>query len=155
MADTYLTREGLKKLKEELEKLYKEKAELNKEIQETREQGDLRENAGYQYAKEKQNMVFKRINELESIIKNAKIIDDSQVNKDEVRIGAKIKILDISENTEKEYILVSMAEADPINGRISVNSPLAEGLLGAKVGEIKKINLPSGLKEFKILSIEY
>ena len=156
MGDIYLTKKGLEKLKEELEQLYKEKNELNKEIEETREQGDLRENAGYQYAKDKQNMILKRISEIENIIKNAKIVDESTINKEEIRIGAKIKIVDINTNEEKNFQLVSMPEADPINSKISVNSPLAQALLGAKLNEIRKFILPNGLeKYYKVVSIDY
>jgi transcription elongation factor GreA len=156
MADIYLTKKGLEKIKEELNQLYKEKNELNKEIQETKEQGDLSENAGYQYAKEKQNMIIKRISELEDLLRKAKIVDDSEINKNEVRIGAKIKIIDTKTNEEKTFQLVSMPEADPINARISVNSPLAQALLGAKLDEVRKVKLPNGMeKEYKIVSIEY
>jgi len=103
MTDIYLTKKGLEKIKEELNQLYKEKNELNKEIQETKEQGDLSENAGYQYAKEKQNMIIKRISELEDLVRKAKIVDDSEINKNEVRIGAKIKIIDTKTNEEKNF----------------------------------------------------
>lgn len=151
----YITEEGLKKLKEELDNLYREKAEINKEIEETRQQGDLSENAGYQYAKEKQNMLFMKINKIENIIKNARIIDKNSINKDEIRIGAKVKILDLTSNLEKNYTIVSAVEADPINNKISVNSPLAQGLLGYKINDIITVKLPSGEKKFKILSIEY
>jgi transcription elongation factor GreA len=153
--ETYLTKDGIKKLKDELDALYREKAEINKEVEETREQGDLSENAGYQYAKEKQNLIMIRISDIEKTLKEAKIVDETNVNKDEVRIGAKIKIFDLKTSEEKNYSLVSTPEADPANGKISVNSPLAEGLLGAKVGETVKVTLPNGIKNFKILSIDY
>jgi transcription elongation factor GreA len=155
MNEIFLTKEGYKKVQEELNNLYKEKQEINKEIEEAREQGDLSENAGYQYAKEKQLNLLRRISELEIMIRNARIVNENDIVKDEVRIGAKIKILDVESNKEKNYFIVSVAESDPLNGKISVNSPLAQGLLGAKVDEIRKIKLPNGLKEFKILSIEY
>lgn len=155
MNDVVLTHEGLKRLREELQNLYKERDEINKEIEEARQQGDLSENAGYQYAKEKQGLIFRRITEIETLIKNAKIIDTSQVNKDEVRIGAKIKIIDLDTNKESLYTIVSVAESNPLEGKISVNSPLAEGLLGAKVGEERTVSLPKGKKRFKIISIEY
>ncbi|HOJ87298.1 MAG: transcription elongation factor GreA [Elusimicrobiales bacterium] len=155
MNDVFLTKEGYQKIQEELNNLYKEKQEINQEIQETREQGDLRENAGYQYAKEKQLKILRRISELETMIRKARIVNENEINKDEIRMGAKIKIMDLKSGDEKNYCIVSVAESDPLNGKISINSPLAQGLLGAKIDEIRKISLPNGEKEFKILSIEY
>lgn len=155
MKDVFLTKEGYQKIQEELNKLYKEKQEINEEVQETREQGDLRENAGYQYAKEKQMKIIRRISELETMLRNARVVNESDIKKDEIRIGAKIKIMDLKSGEEKNYSIVSIAESDPLNGKISISSPLAQGLLGAKIEEIRKINLPNGEKEFKILSIEY
>jgi transcription elongation factor GreA len=155
MDELYITREGLKKLISDLEKLKKEKEELYKEIEDARSQGDLKENAGYQYAKEKQNLVIKRISELENRIKNSKIIDDVNVNKEEVRIGATVKLLDINSKKEVSYKLVSADEVDPLNRKISVSSPLAQGILGSKVGDRIKVQLPIGIKEFEVLSIIY
>ena len=155
MTESYLTKEGFKKLKEDLEKLNKEKMALSREIEETREQGDLSENAGYQYAKEKQNLVLKRIAEIEARLKNAKLIDEVNIDKNEVRIGATITMLDIKTGKELIYTLTSSDEADPINKKISVSSPMAQGLLGAKTGETRKITLPNGEKELKILAIKY
>jgi len=155
MDELYITREGLKKLISDLEKLKKEKEELYKEIEDARSQGDLKENAGYQYAKEKQNLVIKRISELENRIKNSKIIDDVNVNKEEVRIGATVKLLDINSKKEVSYKLVSADEVDPLNRKISVSSPLAQGILGSKVGDKIKVQLPMGIKEFEVLSIIY
>ncbi len=152
----YLTREGIKKLQEELEKLRIEKAELNKEIEETRAQGDLKENAGYQYAKEKQNIVLKRISEIEARISNSKLVEDVEINKQEIRIGATVKIYDHTNKKEIIYKLVSSDEADPSSGRISVSTPIAQGILGLKKGDRKKIVLPNGTaKEFEIVSIDY
>lgn len=152
----YLTREGVRKLREELEKLNAEKAELNKEIEETRAQGDLKENAGYQYAKEKQNLVLKRISEIESRISNSRIVDNLEINKEEVRIGATVKLFDLIQKKESTYKLVSSDEADPSQGKISVSTPIAQGILGLKKGEKKKVVLPNGtVREYEILSIEY
>ncbi len=156
MGEIILTEEGLKKIKEELQKLYKERDEINKEIEEAREQGDLSENAGYQYAKEKQGLIFRRITELETLIKNAKIVNNFTINRDEVRIGAKVRVLNLETSQESCYQIVSVAESNPVEGKISVNSPIGEGLLGAKVGEERIIKLPSGSsKRLKIISIEY
>ncbi|MGC8867915.1 MAG: GreA/GreB family elongation factor, partial [Elusimicrobiales bacterium] len=117
--------------------------------------GDLTENAGYQYAKEKQGIIFRRITELETLIKNAKVVDKSNISKDEVRIGAKVEVLNIETSQRFFYQIVSIAESNPLEGKISVSSPLGEGLLGAKVGEERIINLPSGNKRLRVISIEY
>ncbi|HOL63191.1 MAG TPA: GreA/GreB family elongation factor, partial [Elusimicrobiales bacterium] len=99
--------------------------------------------------------ILRRISELETMIRKARIVNENEINKDEIRMGAKIKIMDLKSGDEKNYCIVSVAESDPLNGKISINSPLAQGLLGAKIDEIRKISLPNGEKEFKILSIEY
>lgn len=152
----YLTREGIKKLQQELEKLRIENAELKKEIEETRSQGDLRENAGYQYAKEKQNVVLKRISEIEARINNSKLIEDVEINKQEIHIGAKVRIYDHTNKKEIVYEMVSSHEADPSIGKISVSTPIAQAILGLKKGDKKRITLPNGtIKEFEIISIDY
>lgn len=155
MSEHYLSREGVENLRKEIEKLNREKSELSREIGETREQGDLKENAGYIYAKEKQALVLKRIGELEAKLRNAKITDDITVNKDEVRIGATVTVTDEATGSERVYTLVSSDEADPASGKISVSSPLSQGLLGAKQGAKLKVSLPSGEKNFHVVRIEY
>lgn len=155
MNEVFLTEEGYKKIKDELNRLYQEKKEIDREVQETKEQGDLSENAGYQYAKERQLSLIRKISELENMLRNSRIVNNLDVKKDEIRIGARVRILDLKTNQEKEYTIVSSVESDPVNGKISINSPLASSLLGLKVGDVKEINLPNGKKEFKILTIEY
>lgn len=155
MSDIYMSKDGYEKLRSEIARLNAEKNELSKEIGETREQGDLKENAGYIYAKEKQALVLNRISELEARLRNAKITDNLAVNKDEVRIGATIKVRDEGSGAEKSYTLAGADEADPGSGKISVSSPLAQGFLGAKAGDRLKIRLPSGEKVFTVLGVEY
>ncbi|MDT8287861.1 MAG: transcription elongation factor GreA [Elusimicrobiales bacterium] len=155
MSDVYMSKDGYEKLREEIARLNAEKNELAKEIGETREQGDLKENAGYIYAKEKQALVLNRIAELEAKLRKAKITDNLAVNKDEVRIGATIRVRDEGSGTEKSYTLSGTDEADPASGKISVSSPLAQGFLGSKAGDRLKIRLPSGEKEFTVLGVEY
>ncbi len=155
MSDIYMSKDGYEKLREEIARLNTEKHELSKEIGETREQGDLKENAGYIYAKEKQGLVLKRIAELEARLRMAKITDNLTVNKDEVRIGATVKVRDEGSGAEKAYTLAGADEADPASGKISVSSPLAQGFLGSKTGDRLKIRLPSGEKEFTVLGVEY
>jgi transcription elongation factor GreA len=154
MPDIYMTRAGYQKLMEELQMLRERKISLSKEIGETREQGDLRENAGYQYAREKQSETLRRIAEIQDRISGAKIIDDMDLPKDEVIIGMKVSIQDLSDNEEYEYTLVGAEESDPTKGRISVHAPIAQGLLGHKVGETVVVELPGGKTKFKIQKIE-
>lgn len=154
MGETYLSRAGYNKLMEELEMLRQRKNDLSKEIGETREQGDLRENAGYQYAREKQSETLRRIAEIQGRLSNAKIIDDLNLPKDEVIIGMKVTILEVGTDDEYEYTLVGGEESDPAKGKISVHAPIAQGLLGHKVNEEVLIDLPGGKTTFKILKIE-
>lgn len=151
--ETYLTREGFEKLRAEMEKLQEEKRELSKMIGEAREQGDLRENAGYQYAKERQAEVMRRIADLETKLSRARLIEETKVAKDEVSIGATVTIQELSSQSESVYTFVGPEESDPSAGKISVHSPLAQGLLGHKIGETVTVSLPTGKKQFKILKI--
>jgi transcription elongation factor GreA len=148
-----MTRAGYEKLVKELEMLNKRKQELSLEIGETREQGDLRENAGYHFAREKQAETIRRIAEIQDRISGAKIIDDMNLPKDEVIIGMKVTIKD-QDGDEYEYVLVGAEESDPAAGKISVHAPIAQGLLGHKVNEEVMVQLPGGQTKFKILKIE-
>jgi len=148
-----MSRAGLEKLKKELEMLTLRKQELSQEIGETREQGDLRENAGYHFAREKQSETLRRISEIHDRISSAKIIDDLNLPKDEVTIGMKVTIRD-QDGDNYEYTLVGSEESDPAAGKISVHAPIAQGLLGHKVNEDVTIQLPGGQTNFKILKIE-
>jgi transcription elongation factor GreA len=154
MGETYISRAGYEKLIKEVEALKQRKQDLSKEIGETREQGDLRENAGYQYAREKQAETIRRIAEISDRLAGAKIIDDMNLPKDQVIIGMKVTIKDMSDNEEYEYSLVGGEESDPASGKISVHAPIAQGLLGHKVNEIVDVPLPGGKTKFKILKIE-
>lgn len=153
MSETYISRAGLEKLKKELEMLTQRKKDLSNEIGETREQGDLRENAGYHFAREKQSETLRRINEIHDRISSAKIIDDLNLPKDEVTIGMKVTIRD-EDGDSYEYTLVGSEESDPSVGKISVHAPIAQGLLGHKVDEDVTIQLPGGPTKFKVLKIE-
>jgi transcription elongation factor GreA len=155
MSEVYLTKEGYEKLKEDLAKLNREKLDIAREVDETRAQGDLKENAGYHAAKEKLGMIFSRIHDLQTKLQNAKLVDDLQINKDEIRFGATVTMLDAISKNRIVYTLCSADEADPGQGKISVASPLAQGLLGAKAGTTVRIKLPSGEKSLEILKVEY
>ena len=155
MSEVYLTKDGYEKLKEELARLNREKLEISREIDETRAQGDLKENAGYHAAKERQGIIFSRIHELQTKLRSAKLVDDLRVNKDEIRLGATVTMVDANSRAQLVYTLGSSDEADPGQGRISVTSPLAQGLLGARAGSKVNIKLPSGEKNLEILKVEY
>jgi transcription elongation factor GreA len=152
MADTYLTRAGYKKLREELDELIKQKAQVSLDVGEAREKGDLKENAEYHSAKEKLGELMSRIGILQDKLQSAKMIDDLDVPKDTVAIGTQVTLED-SDGDTVEYSLVGEDESDPMEGRISVQSPLAQGLLGKKVKETVEVQLPAGPRSFKILKV--
>lgn len=150
----YLTPEGYEKLRKELESLKGEKRrEISKAIAEARAHGDLSENAEYTYAKEAQALNEKRIAELENKLATAKLIDDSQMSKDEVLIGATVKLKDMDSGEEIEYTLVAEEEADYAQNKISVTSPVGAGLVNHKVKDIVEIRVPAGVLKYKVLKI--
>jgi len=155
MQPIYITREGYEKLLKDLEDLRKLKADLSVEIGEAMSQGDLRENAAYTYAKEKQAETLVRIGELEAKIKSAQLTDNLQVDKSEARIGATVTFEDRASGKKFSYTLVGTDEADPSEGKISVDSPLARAVLGKKEGEEFTAHLPVGEKHFKLVKLEY
>ncbi len=152
-----LTYEGLKKLEVELEELKTVKRkEVAEKIKEARGQGDLSENAEYDAAKEEQGEIESRIVVLEKMLRNAEVIDDDEVSGDVISVGCKVKIWDAEFDEEVAYAIVGSAEADPMNlenGKISNESPVGQGLLGHKVGDVVSIETPGGNVEFKVLSI--
>jgi transcription elongation factor GreA len=154
MAETYLTRDGYKKLQNDLKGLKKQKETLAGDIAEAREKGDLKENAEYHAAKEKLGEVMNRIGKIEGQLAGARMIDELEIKKNEVQIGVKVTLKDLDEGDEYAWTLVGGPESDPAAGRISVDSPLAQGLLGHKVGEKVKVALPAGDSTFKIVKTE-
>jgi transcription elongation factor GreA len=150
----FMTRDGYEKLREEVEYLKKVKRkEISKAIGEAREHGDLSENADYDAAKDAQAMNEKRIHEVESKLIRTRILEDQGILKHDVRIGAKVTLKDLESGDEIEYMLLSEMEADFSKGIISINSPVAQGLLGHKEDDIVEIKLPSATLKDKILSI--
>ena len=139
----------------ELKDLKELKAQLSTEIGEAAAQGDLKENAEYHAAKEKQTETLIRIQELEIRLRNAQITDDLTVDKSEARIGATVTIQDIDAGIEFTYTLVGSMESNPEKGLLSVKSPLANGVLGKKEGEIFEAVLPKGPKKYKLVKLEY
>lgn len=154
MADIYLTKKGHQKLMEELEYLKSVKRRaLSKAIGEARAHGDISENAEYDAAKEAQGLNEKHIAELEIKLASARILDDENIPKDEVLIGATVKLVDVDTGEELEYMLVSEVEADYEHNKISVSSPVGEGLMNHKLNETVKIKIPAGILRYKIISI--
>ncbi|MCW8896382.1 MAG: transcription elongation factor GreA [Flavobacteriales bacterium] len=150
----YYTKEGLEKLNQELNQLKSiERPTISAQIAEARDKGDLSENAEYDAAKEAQGLLELKITKLENIIANARIIDESQLDTSKALILSKVKIKNIANGAIMEYTLVSEKEADLKAKKISVNSPIGEGLLGKKVGDIVDINVPTGTVQFEIVEI--
>lgn len=150
----YVTVEGLHKLKEELDHLRNvERPSISKQIAEARDKGDLSENAEYAAAKEAQGMLEMKIAKLEDVVSRSRILDESNIDTSFVRILNKVKIRNKSNNSVMEYLIVPESEANLKLGKIAVNSPIAQGLMGKKVGDIVQIKVPSGIIPFEIVSI--
>lgn len=150
----YLTEEGLNDLKEELKKLKtKERPRIADEIAEARAKGDLSENAEYDAAKEAQGHLEARIAKLEDMITRARLVDESQVDTSKAYILSTVRVKNLQNDAEQEYTLVSEREADISEGKISVDSPIGQGLLGQEEGDVVEIEVPAGTVEFEILEI--
>ena len=150
----YYSAEDLGKLKVELHHLVTvERISISKQIAEARDKGDLSENAEYDAAKEAQGLLEMKIAELESKIASARIIDTSKLATDKVLLYSKVEIENITTGMAISYILVPESETNVASKKISVSSPIGQGLLGKKVGEIARITVPSGVIDFKILNI--
>lgn len=151
---SYMTEEGLAKLKKELDHFITvERPAISQQIADARDKGDLSENAEYEAAKEAQGLLEMKIARLEDLIANARIIDESKIDTSKVQILNKVKIKNRKNNQQMEYMLVSESESDIKNGKISVATPIAKGLLGKKVGDIVDIKVPSGIMSFEIMEI--
>lgn len=150
----YLTEEGLKKLKDELKQLTTvERPAISMQIADARDKGDLSENAEYDAAKDAQGMLEMKIAKLQNTLINSRVIDPSKIDNKTIQIMNKVKVKNLNNNTTFEYTLVSESEADLKEKKISINSPIARGLLGRKAGEIVEIQVPAGLMKFEILEI--
>lgn len=151
---TYYNQEGLDKLKEELQYLKTEgRAQIAKAISEARDKGDLSENAEYDAAKEAQGLHEAKIAKLEDALANARLIDESSLDTSKVLALSIVKIKNRKNNQEMTFQLVSETEADMKEGKISVKSPIAKGLLGKSVGDIAIVEVPAGEIEFEVLEI--
>ncbi|HET9393708.1 MAG TPA: transcription elongation factor GreA [Candidatus Rubrimentiphilum sp.] len=149
-----LTKEGLEKMERELDDLKSvHRREVNDRIRQAKEFGDLSENAEYEDAKQEQAFIEGRIMKLESMIRNARLIDESEYAADEVHLGATVKVKDVKTSSTHEFWIVGSAEADPVNQRISNESPLGRSLIGHKKGETVDVATPRGIVKYKIETI--
>lgn len=150
----YYTEEGLRKLKEDLLQMKSvERPSISKQIAEARDKGDLSENAEYDAAKEAQGLLEARIAKLETVIANARIVDESQMDHSKAFILSKVKIKNIKSGMTAAYQLVAENEADLKSKKISIDSPIGRGLLGRELGEVVEIEIPSGMVKFEIMEI--
>lgn len=150
----YYSEEGLRKLEEELLQLISvERPAISRQIAEARDKGDLSENAEYDAAKEAQGMLELKISKIEELIRNARIIDESKLDTSKVLILSKVKIKNMKSSAMMGYTIVPESEADFKSGKISVNSPIAKGLLGKRVGDKVDIQVPAGNLTFEILEV--
>jgi transcription elongation factor GreA len=152
--ETFVTEEGLQKLKDELDHLITEKRkEVVERIKMARSFGDLSENSEYDAAKDEQAFVEGRINQLESTIRSAKIIDTTNEKGDIVSIGKTVIIQELPDGEKEEYAIVGSTESDPVAGKISNDSPMAQSLMGKQVGAEVSLQTPGGEMKIKVLEI--
>lgn len=150
----YYTKDGIQKLKDELEQLMMvERPSISKQIAEARDKGDLSENAEYAAAKEAQGMLELKISKLQDLIQNARLLDESKLDSSKVLLMSTVVIRNLKNSATMKYVLVPEKEADFKTGKISVNSPIAKGLLGKKVGDVVDVNVPAGIIPFEIIEI--
>ena len=154
MAIVYMTEEGYKKMMEEINYLESVKRpEISRQIAEARDKGDLSENAEYDAAKEAEGLLEMKISQLKDKVANARIIDDSKLNTHTVQILNRVKIRNTKNNMTMEYTIVTESEANLKEGKIASSTPIAQGLLGKKIGDIVEIKVPSGIMTFEIVNI--
>jgi len=151
-----MTREGYNKLKGEIQRLENEELPaVTQKIADARAEGDLKENAEYHAQRENQGMLLAKINELKDKLARASIIDPSQLPKDEVVFGCTVTVEDMAYGDEEEFTLVGAGDEDYDAGKILVTSPLGQGLIGKKVGDVAEIEAPAGTMKFKIVKIDF
>ena len=152
----YMSEEGYKKLVAELKELETvQRPKISAAIAEARDKGDLSENAEYDAAKEAQGMLEMKINQLKVVISDAKIIDTSKLSTDTVQILTKVELKNVKNGMKMAYTIVSESEANLKEGKISVNTPIAQGLLGKKIGDIAEITIPQGKISLEIINISF
>lgn len=150
----YYTEEGLRKLQEELHRMRTvERPHISQQIAEARDKGDLSENAEYHAAKEEQGLLEARIAKLEETVANARVFDPSQVEAGKAFIHCTVKVRQAGTGAERSFTLVAESEADIKTGKISVSSPIGQGLLGKQVGEVAEVKAPNGVMRFEVIDI--
>ena len=149
----YVTQEGLQRLREELAQLFAQRPVISRQIADARDKGDLSENAEYDAAKEAQGLLELKISKMESLIANAKVIDGSMINTEEVQMLNKVKIKNLLNNSVAEYTLVGESEANFKEGRLAAATPIGKALSGRRKGDIVEVTVPSGILKFEILDI--
>ena len=157
MAQTsYYSEEGLAKLKDDLQQMISvERPKISQQIADARDKGDLSENAEYDAAKEAQGLLEARIAKLQEVIRNARVLDTSEMDLSKVFIQSKVKIKNVDNGREIEYRIVAEKEADLKAKKISVQSPIGKGLLGKEVGDIAEVEVPSGTMKFEVIEISH
>lgn len=156
MAITYMTREGYKKKMDEIAYLETVKRpEISRAIAEARDKGDLSENAEYDAAKEAQGLLEMKISQLKDLVANARILDESQLNTEIVQILNKVKIKNLANNIVVEYTIVADSEANLKEKKLASSTPVAQALLGHKLGDIVEVKIPAGLAKFEIMEISF
>ena len=156
MAITYMTQECYNKKMEEIAYLESVKRpEISRAIAEARDKGDLSENAEYDAAKEAEGMLEMKIAQLKDLVANARILDETKLNCDEVQILNRVKIKNIANGMMMEYTIVADSEANLKEKKIASSTPIAQGLLGHKIGDVVEIRVPSGMMKFEIIEISY
>jgi transcription elongation factor GreA len=154
MGETYLTREGLEKMRAEHKALLQQKRQLTEEVSKAAAMGDLRENAEYHAARERLQHVASRLAELDGKLGSVRIIDDLATKDGEARVGTTVVLLDEQTKERVNYVLVGPEEADPANGKLSIASPLGKSLLGKKKGEKFLLNLPKATVPYRVISVD-
>lgn len=151
---SYMTKEGLEKLKAEYNQFVSiQRPAISAQIAEARDKGDLSENAEYDAAKEAQGLLEMKISQLQELIRNARLIDESKLDTESVQILNTVKIKNLANNVEMVYTIVAESEADLKNKKLSINTPIASALLKHKVGDVVEVKAPAGLIKFEILEI--
>ncbi|NDV78493.1 transcription elongation factor GreA [Dysgonomonas sp. 511] len=153
MAISYMTEDGYKKLKEEIAVLESERPVISKQIAEARDKGDLSENAEYDAAKEAQGLLEAKIAQMKNLLANARLINEDSIGTDVVQILNKVTIRNTKNNQQMTYMLVAESEANLKENKIAVSTPIAQGLMGKKVGDVAEIKVPSGIMSFEIVNI--
>lgn len=154
MAVTYMTEEGYNKLKEEIKQLETvERPLISKQIAEARDKGDLSENAEYDAAKEAQGLLEAKISQMKETLASARLINKDMIGTDHVQILNKVTIRNTKNNAKMTYTLVAESEADLKANKIAISTPIAQGLLGKKVGDVAEVKVPAGVMSFEIVEI--